>query len=246
MSAEPQTVYTGQETQALTLFHTLLQSQYMPALGMFHTPEIENMESNTNHAGCPADLWTDALRIVTSAARRAGFDASTADDLAQTVALRMMQREYKGDRCPSSPRVAAIGYVRLFRRVGWGSVLPRSTQPRGDEQTRAVEMATMAIYRERSANLSPAELVATVSGWGTIQRAAATRAAVAHGAIDAALASQGVGPTACVHEPYTTPSIYGTGPGTAPPTRGLPATPGDGTEHRPMRDGDRWATHGRA
>jgi hypothetical protein len=124
--------------------------------------------------------------------------------------------------------------------------MPRAQRTRGDEQTRAVEMATMAIYRERSANLSPAELVATVSGWGTIQRAAATRAAVAHGAIDAALASQGIGPTACVHEPYTTPSIYGTGPGPAPPTRGMPATPGDGTEHRPMRDGDRWATHGRA
>jgi hypothetical protein len=198
-----------------------------------------------NHPNTTAEEWNAARRIIYGAAIRAGYDPSTADDLAQTALDRILFRKHS-KRCPASARIAAAWEVRACRRYGWARLMPRAQRTRGDEQTRAVEMATMAIYRERSANLSPAELVATVSGWGTIQRAAATRAAVAHGAIDAALASQGVGPTACVHEPYTTPSIYGTGPGTAPPTRGMPATPGDGTEHRPMRDGDRWATHGRA
>lgn len=198
-----------------------------------------------NHPNTTAEEWNAARRIIYGAAIRAGYDPSTADDLAQTALDRILFRKHS-KRCPASARIAAAWEVRACRRYGWARLMPRAQRTRGDEQTRAVEMATMAIYRERSANLSPAELVATVSGWGTIQRAAATRAAVAHGAIDAALASQGVGPTACVHEPYTTPSIYGTGPGTAPPTRGLPATPGDGTAHRPMRDGDRWATHGRA
>jgi hypothetical protein len=198
-----------------------------------------------NHPNTTAEEWNAARRIIYGAAIRAGYDPSTADDLTQTALDRILFRNH-AKRCPASARIAAAWEVRACRRYGWARLMPRAQRTRGDEQTRAVELATMAIYRERSANLSPAELVATVSGWGTIQRAAATRAAVAHGAIDAALASQGIGPTACVHEPYTTPSIYGTGPGTAPPTRGLPATPGDGTEHRPMRDGDRWATHGRA
>jgi hypothetical protein len=204
------------------------------------------MERRSNHARCPTELWTDALRIITSAARRAGFDSATADDISQIAVMRLLRKEYRGKVCPSSPRVAAIWFVRQCRRYGWASVLPRSTQPRGDEQTRAVELATMAVYRERSGNLTPLQLAATADGWGSLQRAAATRAAGAHSALDAVLASQGIGPTAAVHEPGTTPSIIGTGPGTAPPTRGLPAQPGDGTEHRAMRDGDRWATHGRA
>jgi hypothetical protein len=184
-----------------------------------------------NHPNATAEEWNAARRIIYGAAIRAGYDPSTADDLTQTALDRILFRNH-AKRCPASARIAAAWEVRACRRYGWARLMPRAQRTRGDEQTRAVEMATMAIYRERSANLSPAELVATVSGWGTIQRAAATRAAVAHGAIDAALASQGIGPTACVHEPYTTPSIYGTGPGTAPPTRGMPATPGDGTEHR--------------
>jgi hypothetical protein len=203
------------------------------------------MSEIMNHPNTTSEEWNVARRIIYGAAIRAGYDHSTADDLTQTALDRILFRNH-AKRCPASARIAAAWEVRACRRYGWARLMPRAQRTRGDEQTRAVELATMAIYRERAFNLTPLQMAATADGWGSLQQAAATRAAGAESALDAVLASQGIGPTAAVHEPYTTPSLYGTGPGTAPPTRGLPAQPGDGTEHRPMRDGDRWATHGRA
>lgn len=169
----------------------------------------------------PAEV-ARARRNIYRAAIRAGYDPSTADDMAQTGMDRILFKNY-GNRCPATIVRAASWEVANARRYGWARLLPAYQRPRSraqDEAARAVEMATMAIYRERSTNLTPADMAAQAEGWGSIQRAAAVRTAVAHSLLDAVMAAQGIGPTACVHEVGHTPSIYGTGKPKRPPRRG--------------------------
>ena len=173
-----------------------------------------------NHANAKPHQWTQARRIVERAARAAGYDRNTADDMAQEALYIISTRAWR-TTCPATPEAAAGRMVHRCRRWGWQQLMadrPRGRNP--DETARAVEMATMAIYRERAGNLTPADMAAQAEGWGSIQRAAAVRTVVAHSLLDAVMAAQGIGPTALVHEAGHTPSLYGAGQPKRPPRRG--------------------------
>lgn len=160
-----------------------------------------------NHTkATPAEI-EQARKTIYRAAVRAGYDRSTADDIAQNAMERILFYAYP-DRCPASIGRAAAWTVATARRYGWRQHLPAHQRPRGraaDETARAVELATMAVYRERSGNLTPAQMAERAEGLAPL---------------DEILASQGVGPTALVHEAGHTPSLYGTGQPQRPPRRG--------------------------
>lgn len=175
-----------------------------------------------NHPNATPAEVAEARENIYRASIRAGHDADTADEMAQVGMDRLLFKAY-GNRCPATIGRAAAWQIANARRYGWHTLLPTYRRPRKAAQSeaeQAVEMATMAIYRERSANLTPADMAAQAEGWGSIQRAAAIRTAVAHSLLDAVMAAQGIGPTALVHEAGHTPSIYGTGQPKRPPRRG--------------------------
>lgn len=175
-----------------------------------------------NHPNATPAEVAEARANIYRASIRAGHDADTADEMAQ-VGMDMILFRAHRKRCPATILRAAAWEIAAARRHGWSRLLPAYRRQRGrsaDETARAVEMATMAVYRERSANLTPADMAAQAEGWGSIQRAAAVRTVVAHSLLDAVMAAQGIGPTALVHEVGHTPSIYGTGRPQRPPRRG--------------------------
>lgn len=159
-----------------------------------------------NHANAKPHQWKQARRIVERAARAAGYDPNTADDMAQEALYIIATRAWR-TTCPATPETAAGRMVHRCRRWGWQRLMtdrPRGRNP--DETARAVEMATMAVYRERAGNLTPAQMAERAEGLAPL---------------DEILASQGVGPTALVHEVGHTPSLYGTGKPKRPPCRGV-------------------------
>jgi len=178
---------------------------------------------NMNHPSAVEADWTAARENIHRAAVRAGFDQSTADDIAQNGAAKLMERQYR-KTCPTTLERATRVLIATRRRYGWRDLMDRdqARQFRRDatETERAAEVATMAIYRERSGNMTPADMAAQAEAWGSLQRAAAIRTAVAHSLLDAVMAAQGIGPTACMHEVGHTPSIYGTGRPKRPPMQG--------------------------
>lgn len=170
------------------------------------------MTTHRNWPTATEEQWAEARQTVYRAAVRAGFDPSTADDMAQNAMIAIGKRRYK-TRSPVSPVGGARVEVRNRRRFQWWPLMSReqARRFRSDmtEQERAAELATMAIYRQRSGNLTPDEMASRADGWTPEQRAMAMRRADAGSVLDALLASQGIGPSSCTHEAGHTPSISG-------------------------------------
>lgn len=185
----------------------------------------QQTQRQLNFPRATEDQWDKARRIVHRAAVRAGYDHATADDMAQNAMLTIRGRRYRGTS-PRTPEVAAARLVRGCRIRTWRDVMDlehaRRTRPEWSEHERAAHMQTMAIYRARSATLTPDEIVARAEAWGPAIRAAAVRMAGADGLVDAVLASQGIGPHAALHEHGHTPSVYGVGQPQRPPRQGCP------------------------
>lgn len=185
----------------------------------------QQTQTQRNFPAATEEQWNRAWGIVYRAARRAGYDPATAADMAQNAMLTIRGRRYRRTS-PRTPEIAAARLVRGCRIRTWRDVMDlehaRRTRPEWSEHDRAAHMQTMATYRQRSGSLTPDEIVARAEEWGPATRAAAVRMAEADGLVDAVLASQGIGPTAAVHEHGHTPSIYGTGQHQRPPLRGCP------------------------
>lgn len=176
-----------------------------------------------NHPNATPAEVAEARENIYRASIRAGHDADTADEMAQVGMDRILFRVHR-KRCPASILRAAAWEIAAARRHGWHTLLPAYRRPRKKHRIaaeQAAEMATMAIYRRRAGNLTPAQLAEQAEAWGSSHRAAAIRTAVAHSLIDAVMAAQGIGPTACVHEVGHSPSLYGVGQPKRPPCRGV-------------------------
>lgn len=185
----------------------------------------QQTQKQLNFPAATEAQWDKAWKIVHRAAVRAGYDPSTADDMAQNAIRKAMTTQHR-NRCPASPAIAASWMVKRCRRYGWRDLMDteqaRQLRPEWSEHERAAHVQAMATYRQRSGSLTPDEIVARAEEWGPATRAAAVRMAGADGLVDAVLASQGIGPTAAVHEHGHTPSIYGVGQHQRPPLRGCP------------------------
>lgn len=156
----------------------------------------------------PAD-WTAAARIVAAAARREGYDAATADDMAQNAMLAAVRR--KDDGRFEGPQHYAYATVRFCRRKGWNALRDR-------RQPRQPLDAARAVRRGGGLPLDPAWLAERAEGLTRGDRQKAERR---HGrrAVDIVHAAAGVGPLA-EQEAATVPSVTDLGPGYTPPAAG--------------------------
>lgn len=156
----------------------------------------------------PAD-WAAAARIVAAAAHREGYDAATADDMAQNAMLAAVRR--KDDGMYDSPKHYANSVTRFCRLRGWQRLRDRGlTRPPID--------APRAVRRGGGLPLDPAWLAERAEGLTRGDRRKAERR---HGrrAVDIVHAAAGVGPLA-ESEPHTAPSVTDLGPGYTPPATG--------------------------
>jgi hypothetical protein len=156
----------------------------------------------------PAD-WTAAARIVAAAARREGYDAATADDMAQNAMLAAVRR--KDDGRFEGPKHYAHATVRFCRRKGWNALRDR-------RQPRQPLDAARAVRRGGGLPLDPAYLAERAEGMSRADRVKVARRHCGR-LLDIVHAAAGVGPLA-EREPHTVPSVTDLGPGYTPPAKG--------------------------
>jgi len=159
-----------------------------------------------NFPNATAEDWARARGIIFAGARRAGYDAAAADDMAQNAMLAIMGRNYRHGM-PEGPVHAACILRRQARRLGWHTLNPQTANERRRSQDRRQdrEAHVVAVAIGRSVTPSPASMA---------EHAERLRVPVyrVHEA-------NGIGPGALA-EPGHTPSVYGSGPATPTPVAG--------------------------
>jgi hypothetical protein len=158
-----------------------------------------------NFPNATAAEWTAAHRILAGAARAAGYDHSTADDLAAEAVFRILTIRWKAT--PADVQHAARIMRNAARRRGWAmfdrTAAAAAERRRRDE--RSGKARQMPPARERSITPSPAAMAAHAERFRLPVR-------VVHEA-------HGIGPGALA-SPGETPSVYGSGPAAVPPVTG--------------------------
>lgn len=145
----------------------------------------------------PAE-WQSAHRMIAAAARKAGYDAFRADDIASTAVMAIITSEWRHGQPENVLHAAAIMRQR-GRRYGW---------IRFDDIGRA---------DYRRSKIAPQPL--TDRGYTPSPSEMAERAERHRVPVRRVHESYGIGPGALA-EPGTTPSVYAAGPATPPPTAG--------------------------
>jgi len=159
-----------------------------------------------NFPNATPDEWSDAHRMITASARRDGYDhvtmasASTAEDVASEVILRIMSIRWKTQ--PESVKHAALILRKAARKHGWAMFDPEAKRARDRKQ----DMVRPVMDRGNMHSPSPADMA---------EQAERFRVPV-----DRVHAANGIGPGALA-EPGHAPSVYGSGPATPPPVAGV-------------------------
>ncbi len=157
----------------------------------------------------PAD-WNYARGILAKAARAAGYDHSTADDLASEAVLRILTIRWTTQ--PESVRHAALIMRSAARRRGWAmfdrtSAAAAERRRRDEKADREGRPRPPRPIRDRSGSITPSP--ADMAEQAERCRVPVYRVHEAHG----------IGPGALA-EPGHTPSVYGSGPATPSPVAG--------------------------
>lgn len=160
-----------------------------------------------NFPNATAAEWTAAISVIAAGARRAGYCAADADDMAQNAMLAIMRRKFARGM-PTGPEHAARILRRQAQRLGWIMFSPAADNARRRTQARKAEgeAHTIAVAIGRSITPSPASMAEQ-----------AERLAVPVYRVHEA---NGIGPGALA-EPGHTPSVYGSGPATPTPVAGV-------------------------
>ena len=158
-----------------------------------------------NFPNATPDEWTAAHRMIAAAARRDGYDhvtmasASTADDIASEVVLRIMSIRWRDQ--PQSVKHAALILRKAARRLGWAMFDPEAKRARDRKQ----DMVRPVMDRGNMTTPSPDEMAMIAERF--------------YIPVDRIHAAHGIGPGALA-EPGHTPSVYGSGPATPTPVAG--------------------------
>lgn len=163
-----------------------------------------------NFPNATADDWNHARGILAKAARAAGYDHSTAEDLAQEAVFRILTIRWATQ--PESVGHAALIMRSAARRRGWAmfdrtSAAAAERRRRDEQADREGRPRPPRPIRDRSGSItpSPADM--------------AEHAERLNVPVYRVHEANGIGPGALA-EPGHTPSVYGSGPATPTPVTG--------------------------
>jgi hypothetical protein len=173
-----------------------------------------------NYPNATADEWIAAVKMIYRYCTRHGVQTADAEDAAHNVVVAAQHRRYRNR--PESLKHAAGRAVRVAKRFGLWTLLTTADRAR---RRRALDPVPVREIAPPAAD--PARVAICTEHRTPSRRKLADALGVDQRTV--ALWTLGYG------TPDTedrAPLVTDCGPGYTPPTRGLPAQPGDGTEHR--------------